>query len=208
MFVALDLFSLDNDHLPINSLLQPDGEARYFHQILDHATAERYFLKLMETIDWQQDELLMFGKHIQTKRKVAWYGDAPYSYTYSHKMKRALVWTPELLDLKHNVEENTGETYNSCLLNLYHSGAEGMGWHCDDEPELKALGSIASLSLGAARMFEFQHKISKEKVRILLEKGSLLEMKGLTQVNWRHQLPKSLKVKSARINLTFRTIVQ
>lgn len=204
----MDLFNYDTTINQTHPILSKDGEVLLTNRLLDAKSSAHYFQILTETIDWQQDELLMFGKMIQTKRKVAWYGDAPYTYTYSHSKKHARSWTSELLELKDIVEQKTGGHYNSCLLNLYHSGAEGMGWHSDDEPELESHGSIASLSFGAARMFAFKHKLTKEKVRILLEDGSLLEMKGQTQSNWLHQLPKALKVKDARINLTFRTIVR
>ena len=208
MLIVLDLFTFDTIISPINPILPKDGEVTYINRFLDTTTSAWYFQKLIETIDWRQDELFMFGKLIQTKRKVAWYGDAPFTYTYSHKLKTASLWTPDLIELKNSVAQKTGVNYNSCLLNLYHSGGEGMGWHSDDEPELEANGSIASLSLGAARVFDFKHKTTNERVRILLDDGSLLEMKGCTQSYWMHQLPKALKIKEARINLTFRNIVR
>ena len=148
----------------------------------------------------------MYGRRIVTKREVAWYGDKPFAYTYSHTTKRALPWTPELKLLKDNAERASGETFNSCLLNLYHDGGEGMSWHSDDEPELKKGGTIASLSFGAGRRFLFRHKQSKEKVELFLEHGSLLVMKGAIQEHWMHSLPPSKRVKGARVNLTFRTI--
>ncbi|HKL91257.1 MAG TPA: alpha-ketoglutarate-dependent dioxygenase AlkB, partial [Allomuricauda sp.] len=155
----------------------------------------------------EQDVVHMFGKRIETKRKVAWYGDQPFEYTYSNSTKKALLWTPELLAIKNLTEKFTEETYNSCLLNLYHSGEEGMGWHSDDEKELKPNGAIASLSFGAERKFAFKHKESKEKVGLTLDHGSLLVMKGTTQSNWLHRLPPTKLVKLPRINLTFRTVV-
>ena len=97
------------------------------------------------------DEALIFGKHIITKRKAAWYGDENYSYTYSNFTKHALPWTKELSDLKKFAEEKTGAAYNSCLLNLYHTGDEAMAWHSDDEKMLEKNGTIASLSFGAER---------------------------------------------------------
>lgn len=163
-----------------------------------------WFANLMDKINWKNDEVNLFGKQIITKRKVAWYGDYNYSYTYSNTIRTAEVWTPELITLKHLVEEKAGEKFNSCLLNLYHDGNEGMSWHSDDEKELKKHGAIASLSFGADRKFAFKHKITKESVSVLLEKGSLLVMKGTTQENWLHAIPKTTKVKTPRINLTFR----
>ena len=159
-------------------------------------------------MQWSHDQALIFGKLITTKRKVAWYGDENYDYTYSKTTKKALRWTEELLELRAIVEEMTSESYNSCLLNLYHSGEEGMAWHSDAEKDLKRNGAIASLSLGADRKFVLKHKETREKVTLLLEHGSLLVMKGTTQSNWLHSLPKSKKVTTARVNLTFRTIAQ
>ena len=137
---------------------------------------------------------------------MAWYGDIPFSYTYSNITKTALVWTEELLALKKIVEERTGETYNSCLLNLYHTGEEGMAWHSDGEKDLKKHGAIASLSFGAVRKFAFKHKENGVKIDVILDNGSLLVMKGTTQENWLHRLPPTKVVHTPRINLTFRTI--
>ena len=116
-----------------------------------------------------------------------------------------MVWYPELLKLKNLVEDITGEKFNSCLLNLYHDGTEGMGYHSDAEGDLLQNSAIASLSLGAARKFVFKHKVTKEKLDFILENGSLLVMKGETQKHWLHSLPPSKKVQTSRINLTFRS---
>jgi len=122
--------------------------------------------------------------------------------------KYALPWTKELLELKALIEKETQEKFNSCLLNLYHNGEEGMAWHSDGESDLKKGAAIGSLSFGAERKFVFKHKKSKEKVELYLEHGSLLIMKGTTQKYWLHRLPPSKKITSPRINLTFRTIVE
>jgi alkylated DNA repair dioxygenase AlkB len=150
---------------------------------------------------------VIFGKHIVTKRKVAWYGDKNYDYTYSNTTKEALLWTDELIELKTLTEKLTGATYNSCLLNLYHNGNEGMAWHSDGEKMLAKNGSIASLSFGAERKFSFKHKVNKQTHSLILEHGSLLEMKGETQTNWLHRLPPTKTTQKPRVNLTFRTIV-
>lgn len=196
----MDLFNDDINILPF------DGEVNYYGSVLNQKQALDYYEKLMENISWQNDKAIIFGKTIITKRKVAWYGEQPFKYTYSNTTKLALPWTKELLELKGIIEKKSGETYNSCLLNLYHSGDEGMAWHSDDEKDLKKNGAIGSLSFGAERKFLFKHKESKQKVSVVLEKGSLLVMKGTTQANWLHRLPPTKKVKTPRINLTFRTI--
>lgn len=201
----MDLFTEQID--PSKNWLPKDGVVNYFGPIIPLEQADDFFKILADTIPWEADVVHMFGKRIVTKRKVAWYGDQPYNYTYSNSTKKALPWTPTLRELKEMAENLTNETYNSCLLNLYHTGEEGMGWHTDNEKELKRNGAIASYSFGAERKFVFKHKTTKEKVELLLDHGSLLVMKGATQNHWLHRLPPTKKVGSARINLTFRTII-
>jgi alkylated DNA repair dioxygenase AlkB len=202
----MDLFN--NEISQDQNLLPKDGTVNYYGKIFSQAEADHYYQKLFSEIEWKNDEAIIFGKLIVTKRKVAWYGDSEFEYTYSNRTKKALFWTTELLELKKIVEEKTGETYNSCLLNLYHSGEEGMAWHSDGEKDLKKNGAIASLSFGATRKFAFKHKESKEVVNIILEPGSLLVMKDNTQTHWLHRLPPTKMVHSPRVNLTFRTIVK
>lgn len=189
------------------NLLPGDGMVLYFGKVLPTNATDTYFNILLTEIEWQNDQALIFGKRITTKRKVAWYADKSFEYTYSCVTKQALLWTPALLELKTLSEKTTGETYNSCLLNLYHDGSEGMAWHSDGEADLKKNGSIASLSFGAERRFGFKHKKTGEKIYCHLEHGSLLEMKGQTQSRWLHRLPTTTKICTPRINLTFRTIV-
>ena len=205
----MDLFSsvtaLNPDE-PFN-LLPRDGVVNYYGRVMHAAAALTYFDLLLHTIAWKNDEANFFGKHIITKRKAAWYGDAGYLYTYSNTTKQALPWTPELLELKQIAEEKTGLKFNSCLLNLYHTGLEGMAWHSDDEKSLGKDTAIASFSFGAERKFSFKHKQSKQALSLVLENGSLLVMKGATQTHWLHRLPPSRTITRPRINLTFRTII-
>ena len=195
------------DNEPLTNLIPLDGIAIYYGKIFDVEKSNFYFNSLFKQIEWKNDEAIIFGKHIITARKVAWYGDKPYEYHYSNGTKIAQQWSEELLFLKKTVEYFSGETFNSCLLNLYHNGNEGVGWHSDDEKTLKKNGAIASLSFGASRNFNFKHKKNPHKASIYLENGSLLIMKGELQQNWLHCLPKSTKIKHPRISLTFRTIV-
>jgi len=191
----------------VTNLLPYDGIADYYGEILQPAEASHYYEILLRDIEWKNDEAIMFGRHIVTKRKVAWYGNSNYSYTYSRMTRHALEWTKELLQLKELTEKLTGASFNSCLLNLYHNGDEGMAWHSDDEKTLEQNGAIASLSFGAERRFCFRHKKTKETTSIILQSGSLLVMKGETQDAWLHSLPKSKRVTTPRINLTFRNMI-
>ena len=190
------------------NLLPKNGTVNYYGKILVQEQADFYFDYLLNQILWKHDEALIFGKLIQTKRKVAWLGDLPFEYTYSGKTKTAKPWSENMLKLKAKIEEVTGEKFNSCLLNLYHDGSEGMAYHSDGEKDLKKNGAIASVSFGAERKFFFKHKTSKERIEIVLEHGSLLIMKDETQDFWLHRLPTSKKITQPRINLTFRTIVE
>ena len=188
------------------NLLPKDGTVNYFGQIMSDEEAHHYYSVLLNEIEWKNNQAIIFGKLIETKRKIAWYGDFPFAYTYSKITKTALPWTDTLLELKKLAEKKTGETYNSCLVNLYHDGSEGMAWHSDGEKQLKRHGAIASLSFGAERKFGFKHKETKEVIALNLASGSLLVMKNETQDYWLHRLPPTKKVNSPRINLTFRTI--
>ena len=190
------------------NILPFNGEVYYYGSILNFERANFYYQKLVDTIAWENDIVEMYGKRIITKRKVAWYGDEKYPYRYSGTTKHALLWTTELLTLKKEVEKQTGEKFNSCLLNLYHDGEEKMAWHSDNEKALLKNGAIASFSFGAERKFSFKHKKDKNTISLILEHGSLLVMKGSTQSHWLHQLPANKKVKIPRINLTFRTIIE
>ncbi|MEH6457678.1 MAG: alpha-ketoglutarate-dependent dioxygenase AlkB [Cocleimonas sp.] len=199
----MDLFGFDHQL----NILPCDGEVYYFGTLIDDAKAQSLLSDLLTNISWEHDELVIYGKHITTKRKTAWYGDSQLKYSYSNTTRIALPWVPVLAELKKLVEQQSQSTFNSCLLNLYHAGDEGMAWHSDDEKELGDQPNIASLSLGAERKFSFKHKGTKESVSLPLENGSLLLMKGATQRYWQHSLPKTTKVKEPRINLTFRTIL-
>lgn len=202
----MDLF--DNIIGHPRNLLPADGTVNYFGPLMSVQEANYFLQSLLENIDWKNDEAVIFGKRIITKRKVAWYGEKPFKYTYSNTTKSALPWTDELLVLKELVEDKTGETFNSCLLNLYHNGTEGMAWHSDGEKDLKKDGAISSLSFGAERKFSFKHKQNKETVSLVLQHGSLLVMKDSTQTYWLHRLPATKKIIQPRINLTFRSIIE
>jgi len=128
----MDLFNCDETF----NILPCDGEVNYFGNIFSDELNEYYFQNLLNNIEWDNDEVIIHGKHITTKRKVAWYGDSSFAYRYSNTTKHALRWTKELLELKNSVEKLTYTKYNSCLLNLYHNGNEAMSWHSDDEASL------------------------------------------------------------------------
>ncbi|MFD0893068.1 alpha-ketoglutarate-dependent dioxygenase AlkB [Luteolibacter ambystomatis] len=186
------------------NLLPCDGDARYHGPVMTKAEADEFLARLLETIPWRHDELVMFGRKIVTTREIAWFGNPGLSYTYSGTTKQPLPWTAELLELKALAERLSGSAFNSCLLNLYHHGGEGMGWHSDDEASIVRDSAIASLSFGAERKFALRHKRTSATTSLTLANGSLLVMAGITQTHWLHSLPKMKKVTTPRINLTFR----
>ena len=205
MYASLNNTPLDSA-VSSQTIINMDGIAIYTDSLIPTEKSEFFLLQLSKNIQWKNDESVIFGKHYITRRKTAWYGDRPFNYTYSKIKRTALPWTNELLEIKHVVENNESTKFNSCLLNFYHDGDDGMGWHADNEKELKKNSVIASVSLGAERKFSFKHKKNKEKIDLILGNGSLLVMKEQIQTHWIHQLPKSKKIKEPRINLTFRTI--
>jgi alkylated DNA repair dioxygenase AlkB len=190
------------------TLLDTGGNVKYYSHFLSIPKAQLLFEKLFVELNWQPDTLKIFGKTITTERLYAWHGDEAFDYAYSGKSRIAEPWTATLLEIKTALEEKLGTTFNCCLLNYYADGTQGMAWHSDDEKVMEENGIIASISLGADRFFEFKHKTLDIRQKILLENGSLLVMQGETQKRYLHQLPKSKKVKTARINLTFRRFVE
>jgi alkylated DNA repair dioxygenase AlkB len=187
-----------------NNLLPCDGLVDYHPLAFSTEEIKAYFPYLSNEIAWQQDVVKLFGKTYITDRKVAWYAEKPFIYRYSGQSKIALPFSQTLLDIKSRVEKLTGSEYDACLLNYYHNGSEGMGWHSDNEKSISPISSIASVSLGVTRKFQFKHKIQGLKLDLILDSGSVLDMREETQEFWLHALPKSKKIAGARINLTFR----
>lgn len=185
----------------------PGQLLEYYPGFLDQERALTLLEQLRNSTPWQQQSIRMYGKVLQTPRLTAWYGDPGSNYTFSGTRFAPLPWTPELAQLRREVETFTGLPFNSVLLNYYRDGNDSVAWHSDNEPELGVQPHIASLSLGQARQFDFRHKQDhKSKHSLLLTDGSLLLMKGDLQHNWEHRIPKSTRLMVSRINLTFRMI--
>ena len=183
---------------------------KYIENFFNLDESQLYMRNLTQSVLWRREKIKMWGKEIVTKRRIAWYADDGKSYTYSGSTFFPSQWNNVLLQLKEKVENYSEIKFNSVLLNEYPNGEVGMGWHSDDEKELGTDPIIASLSFGANRDFIFKHKTDRsiENVKLHLKSGSLLLMLGSTQHYWKHSLPKRLKVKEPRINLTFRNIIQ
>ena len=167
------------------------------------------FAALRSGLDWRTEQIRLFGRTVTVPRLVAWYGDAGADYVYSGTLHRPLPWHPVLAELRDRVAARAGAGLNSVLANLYRSGADSMGWHADDEPELGATPLIASLSLGTPRRFCLRPKpgVAGRRSEIVLADGSLLLMRGTTLARFLHSLPKAAGVVGERINLTFRQVI-
>jgi len=190
-----------------DELTGPDLDVTLVRQAFPAQDSAQYFERLLETVPWQQDEIVMFGKKTPLPRLTAWFGDRGASYTYSGITMQPHEWSEDLLVIKDVVESYAHVRFNSLLLNQYRNGQDGVAWHADDEPELGAQPVIGSLSFGAARKFQLRRKDDpNEKREIELSSGDLLVMSGNTQALWLHQVPKTSKVVGPRINLTFRQI--
>lgn len=190
-----------------SNLLPKDGRAQYVADFLSEQDSFKLMSQLQTSLKWEPDQLILFGKKITTRRKVAWAGDPKCSYTYSGVRKLPQPWTEELLSIKAHLEKLSHSEFNSCLLNFYHDGDDGMGWHSDDARELDQHSPIVSLSLGAKRKFAFRHKKDKSTASLHLENGSVLIMYSPTQEFWKHALLKTKTVSTPRMNLTFRKIL-
>lgn len=186
------------------NLLPMDGELNDFAIAFSPREADTILRRLLEDVPWQADTALVNGQLIQSARHVAWYADGRFRYTHSGLLREALPWDmPILKQIMSRVERVTGATFNSCVLNLYHDGSQGMGWHSDREA-LGAHSLIASVSVGATRKFALKHKASGAKRDMLLEHGQLIVMQGATQLHWLHALMRTTKTVGPRISLTFR----
>ena len=214
--LSLDLFHTENANgkrnYDIIDLISTenitDGQIIIYQHFFNELEGDSIFSELLNNINWQQDRIQLFGKEVNLPRLTAWYGDLDKFYTYSGITMNPDPWTETLLSIKKRIEEEININFNSVLANLYRNGQDYVSWHSDDEQELGENPTIASVSFGATRRFLLRHKSNQalETIDLPLGHGSLLIMKGSTQHYWKHQVPKTAKVKAERINLTFRVI--
>lgn len=199
----MELFKKNEERLDLNL---PDANISYFPHFLEPEIANSAFDVLFDELEWRQHIVKIFGKLLPQPRLTALYGINDQPYTYSNLTLKPLKFPRELLEIHQKLKDLTKINFTHCLANLYRDGSDSMGWHADDEKELGENPVIASVSLGAARRFQLKHKFDPTlKYQLELEHGSLLLMAGTTQHFWKHQLPKTKKLISPRINLTFRT---
>jgi alkylated DNA repair dioxygenase AlkB len=198
----------DAGNYSLQTLELPEAEVCLCPAFFSAARADRLLQELRDTTAWQQETIKFYGKSIDVPRLTAWYGDEGTSYIYSGIKNVPLPWTPALLEVKRAVEPPCGVVFNSVLVNRYRTGKDSVSWHADDEPEFGEQPVIASVSFGGTRTFQLKHKKRKGlKASVELTHGSLLIMRGGTQANWLHQIPKTAQPVVERLNLTFRLLV-
>ncbi len=188
------------------NLAPVDGELYLVKQFYGLQEADPLFAQLQAELAWQEEAIFIYGRWVKVPRLMCWYGDPDVEYRYSGVNHQSIPWTPALQAIREKVERHCECAFNSVLANLYRDGKDSMGCHADDEKELGLNPVIASLSLGDERLFKLNHKISQEKLAIALGHGDLLVMAGTLQHHWMHSVPLTKKLKTPRINLTFRMI--
>lgn len=184
-----------------------DGEYLFYPLFFSKSESDKFLDALSQGIHWRQESMNMYGKQVAFPRLTAWYGDNNKPYKFSGITLNPFPWTDELLAIKSKIEPICKVEFNSVLLNRYRNGNDSISWHTDAEPELGKNPTIASVNFGATRTFQLRHIVTKEKLEIELNHGSLLIMQGELQHFWQHQVPKTKKIIGERINLTFRFII-
>ena len=184
----------------------PDCRIEYHPEFLDAATADALFATLVETIPWTQRHIIVFGERHRVPRLEAWIGDEGADYGYSGDQLIRHDWPPELDALRRSLAATVGVSFTGVLANRYRTGADKVGWHADDEPELGAEPTIASVSLGATRRFRLRHRDRSTTATVDLAHGSLLVMAGSTQRRCVHELSSTTRPVGERVNLPFRRV--
>jgi alkylated DNA repair dioxygenase AlkB len=190
-------------------VISSKGQVIYYNNFLLNKESIDLYNKMLHNIDWVQHPIRMFGKTYLQPRLIAFQGDKKITYRYSNTSLEAEEWSAEIRFIKIKLQKIFGLNFNCVLINQYRDGQDSMGWHSDNEKELGSSPLIASVSLGAERKIQFRNiNDHSQKNTVMLNNGSLLIMSGETQNHWQHQISKSKKIKTPRINLTFRTILK
>ncbi len=204
----MDLFSRMQSG-PWQSLALPGGDVALLPQWLSREEADGLLQQCIDDIPWETHRIRIFGREVDSPRLSCWMGEREATYVYSGTRFDPHPWLPALDALRPRLASACGARFNSVLANLYRDGHDSMGWHSDDEPELGPSPVIASLSLGADRVFRLRKRAvdagRRESLGLRLPHGSLLRMAGQTQRLYQHALPKTTR-SGLRINLTFRWI--
>lgn len=179
-------------------------EALYVPRFLPGKRADELLADTLARADWRHERVTLFGRTLTARRLNACYGDPTASYRYSGIARRAAPWTDQLRTLAADVAAAVGWRFNFVLINRFRDGGDRLGWHADDETDLGARPVIASLSVGAERVFRMRPKAGGASIGKVLEHGSLLLMWGMSQRDFRHAVPPTTQRVGERLNFTFR----
>ncbi len=186
--------------------LVPAKACRYRRGFLGCDEASELLQRLRHELPWKQQAIALFGREVMQPRLVCWQADPKVDYGYSGIRLLPAPWHPLLAGLRQRLNAEFGQEFNAVLANAYRGGNDSMGWHADDEPELGREPVLASISLGAERMFRWRENVSGRSSGMRLEHGSLLLLEGDFQRLHQHSVPKARRVTGLRINLTFRRV--
>ena len=187
-----------------------NGEFYYLDQLITNPDEIHHSLE--QRINWQQGQVKVMGKVHNEGRLTSMFSlDTNKTYSYSGKVNTLNSFTdfPDLDYLRKDLSRicfgDSGVEFNTLLCNWYRTGDDSIGMHSDSEQSLVPNMPIASISLGAERHFDIDPKQSGEpRFRIELSNGSLLIMGNNTQQNYKHGVPVQKRIKTSRVNLTFR----
>lgn len=198
----MDLF--DQQLIPLRLTEERHSQIAFWPNWFNGESADSLLRQSINHIDWRSDRIRIAGKTIPIPRLQQWFGDPDTSYTYSNIRLQAVAFPGWIDELRKQVEDQSGERFNRALVNYYRDGSDSVDWHADDEAELGFEPLVASLSLGAERVFQLRHNISQQRLDISLPHGSLLIMGPGIQTHWQHRIAKSKKIDQPRVNFTFR----
>jgi alkylated DNA repair dioxygenase AlkB len=189
----LNLFNESAPVLPIT----------YYPDFLSQELANSLYQHCLK-LEWQQNQITIAGKTMPVPRLECLYGDKGCDYLYSNSVfLKPLWWTEALQVMRDSITALTGYKFRIVIGNQYRSGQDSIGWHADTDSSMGLSPAIASVSLGSCRKFQIKPRNGKP-TDFWLEHGSLLIMHPGCQSTHLHQVPKTNKVVSTRINLTFR----
>lgn len=185
----------------------PQPDVAWYPAWLPNEQATILLARIIDETSWRQERIRTPRGWVDQPRLTAWLGEPDAIYVYSGIRNVPQPWTPAVAELRDAVDALCGVRFNSVLLNRYRSGTDSMGWHADHEAELGDEPVIASVNLGATRRFDLRHNATGVVRSFRLTNGSLLVMRGPTQAQWRHRVPKEPAVSGERVNLTFRVVM-
>jgi len=199
---AMDLF--DQQIIPVRLTDERRSEIVFWPNWLDSQHADALLATAISKTPWREDMINIGGKCIPVPRLQNWFGAPNTSYTYSGIRLQALEFPDWMDKVRTAVEQVTGHRFNRALVNYYRHGRDSVDWHADNEVELGREPMVASLSMGAERVFQLRHNKTKERLSVSLPHGSLLLMGAGIQEHWQHRLAKVASLEQPRVNFTFR----